>query len=1154
MLISYAQNLEDVILHRALQDVKRGFYIDVGANDPEHDSVTRLFYERGWRGINIEPVDYFYNRLRERRMWEDNLQCAASNAEGELTLYEVEGTGLSTSDPLAAAQYAAQDRRVVERLVPMKTLTAICSEYAPDTIHFLKIDVEGAETLVLEGLDLHRFRPWIILVEAVDAITREPNHSGWEPMVLAGGYRFVYFDGLNRFYLAEEEMHRERFFAAPPNVFDDYIRYDEWLRRRHVPELKTHIAGQETRIKKIEHDLHRARHDLLSAQQAYHNLNAQYHLVLNSLSWRMTRWLRVASKIRRRITDLPWIIRKLKPLLMKFPWLYDRLYVIYSRRKSSPVQDAGSAEIDSYIRRDLQSLPAASPSEKPLLVFISPLPPARSGIADYSMALLKRLQKHYTIIAVCENTVSLDPLPEGISVVSGEEYLSSGSVLNRHLYHFGNSAHHIWMLPLLERFPGSVMLHDLFLSGLYHSLARKLSVPIQTYLFADHGYDALQCVEEHGVHEALVRYPLNRSVISRADAILVHSHYSYSRLDTPNRYKIPFPKALPVPTLSPLEAKERLGFAPSDFLVCTFGFIGPSKCARELIEAWGHSSLSADSAAHLVFVGELPNNGYADELVALANELPNPAQIRFTGYCDAQRYAEYLAASDLVVQLRRDSRGETSAAAFDALSHAKVLLVNANGAMGEFPSDVVVSIPDRFTPADLSVALDELHGRESLRARIASAAFEYVKTAHDPERSALAYRDAIESAYARGAYAPYREALAASADIKTLVNLRTPKTSPTLFIDVSDVAHHDLRTGIQRVVRSILHYISLFPQGYRIAPVRLEGGRYLHAHRFMARFLGFSSSALEDTPASIREGDVFLGLDLYVGHIAQNAPLFHAMRDRGVKIHFVVYDILPLRFPHFFPPETYPQFVNWFGIVCEVSTSLCCISRAVADDVADWLDHHPRACDRPLRIESFPLGADIENSAPTTGITPDQRSQFDAIRSEKTVLMVGTIEPRKGHEQALAAFELLWAQGSDAALIIVGKAGWMVDDLIHRLRSHPEKNRRLFWFEGASDELLNLVYGRSDLLLAASYGEGFGLPLIEASRHGIALLVRDIPVFREVAGEYARYFRADSPSELAAAIAEWFDTPSHPSGSLPYATWRESSDVLMDRVLRNPYP
>lgn len=1098
-LISYAKNSEDILLYRALHDVENGSYIDIGSADPQIDSVSVLFYERGWRGINICPDENVYLKMKSHRIWEQNLR----------TLSE-----LSISDDISLT----------------------------NEIHFIRIHRMGEERTLLAELLKNSLRPWIFLIRSIDHETSELFQPAWEPFLLENGYAFVYFDGANRFYCAKEHAERIRSFEVPLNISDNYIRHGEWERMRQNEMLKAQSHAQNKIIQKYRNDLH-------TAQQAYHNLNAQYDLTIHSLSWRITHWLREASRIRRQLTSVSWIIRKLKPFLLKFPRLYNLLYNVYNRRKPASV-DAEFAQIDSYIQKDLQNGLLTLPTEKPVLVFISPLPPARSGIADYSMALLEKLQTHYTLIAVCENPSSIDPLPNGVTVVSAEEYLSGGSVLNRHLYHFGNSAHHIWMLPLLERFPGSVMLHDLFLGGLYHSLSRSLFLPIETYLFADHGYDALRCVEEYGVHEALIRYPLNRSIISKADAILVHSNYSYSRLDTPHRYKIPFPKELPEQPLSPLQAKERLGFAPSQFLVCSFGFIGPSKCARELIEAWGRSSLSEDTAAQLLFVGELPANSYADELVALANELPNPAQVRFVGYCDAQRYADYLAASDLIVQLRRDSRGETSAAAFDALSHSKVLLVNANGTMGEFPSDAVVSIPDRFTIADLSIALDELYRRESLRHAMAEAAREYIRTAHDPVLCALAYRDAIESAYARGAYAPYREALAASADTKVLLNLRTPKTSPTLFIDVSDVSHHDLRTGIQRVVRSILHYISLSSRGYRIAPVRLEGGRYCHAHRFMARFLGLSSSALEDAPASMREGDIFLGLDLYVGHIAQNAPLFHSMHERGVKIHFVVYDILPLRFPHFFPPETYPQFLNWFGLISEVSDSLCCISRAVAEDVADWLDANPVLRDTPLRIESFPLGADIENSAPTTGITPDQQSQFDAIRSEHTVLMVGTIEPRKGHAQALSAFELLWEQGSDAALVIIGKAGWMVDNLTQRLRSHPEKNRRLFWFEGSSDELLNLVYERSGLLLAASYGEGFGLPLIEASRHGIPLLVRDIPVFREVAGEYARYFQASSPSELASALVEWFDNSSEPIRDLPYTTWRESSDVLMGLVLK----
>jgi glycosyltransferase involved in cell wall biosynthesis len=128
----------------------------------------------------------------------------------------------------------------------------------------------------------------------------------------------------------------------------------------------------------------------------------------------------------------------------------------------------------------------------------------------------------------------------------------------------------------------------------------------------------------------------------------------------------------------------------------------------------------------------------------------------------------------------------------------------------------------------------------------------------------------------------------------------------------------------------------------------------------------------------------------------------------------------------------------------------------------------------------------------------------------------------------------------------------MVDDVCEKLRTHAELNQRLFWLEGISDEYLEKVYAASTCLIAASYGEGFGLPLIEAAQHGLPILARDIPVFREVAGEHAAYFKAETPSELAAVMKSWlsdYQKNKHPKSSgMNYLTWKESAEILMSKI------
>ena len=247
--ISYAQNLEDVLLWRALGGIERGFYVDVGAYHPDSDSVTRAFYDRGWSGLNIEPLAEAARRLIAARPRDVTLQVAIGAEAGEMPFYRIDGSGLSTLDPEIAAQHEAAGLRVTPGRVRVSTLAEICTLHAQPEIHFLKIDVEGAERAVLEGADLVRFRPWIVLVEATAPTTSRPTHAGWEPLLLEAEYDFVWFDGLNRYYVAHERHDRlAPAFSSQPNVFDDFMRDRDSALIGRAAALETEVAMLRERI------------------------------------------------------------------------------------------------------------------------------------------------------------------------------------------------------------------------------------------------------------------------------------------------------------------------------------------------------------------------------------------------------------------------------------------------------------------------------------------------------------------------------------------------------------------------------------------------------------------------------------------------------------------------------------------------------------------------------------------------------------------------------------------------------------------------------------------------------------------------------------------------------------------------------------------
>jgi FkbM family methyltransferase len=238
IFISYAQNQEDVMLYRALRDVKHGFYIDVGAQDPVIDSVTKAFYDRGWHGINIEPSTEYFQKLQNERPHDINLAIAVGREPGVSAFYEVLHTGLSTTRERYAQRHSEAGYEVQRREVPCTTLDRICAESRVATVHFLKIDVEGAEREVLEGCSFEAVRPWLVLVEATEPNSDQTNFLEWEDLLISRSYRFVYFDGLNRFYAAEEHADLARHLSRPPNVLDDYVGYALWRTRADLEALR----------------------------------------------------------------------------------------------------------------------------------------------------------------------------------------------------------------------------------------------------------------------------------------------------------------------------------------------------------------------------------------------------------------------------------------------------------------------------------------------------------------------------------------------------------------------------------------------------------------------------------------------------------------------------------------------------------------------------------------------------------------------------------------------------------------------------------------------------------------------------------------------------------------------------------------------------
>ena len=636
------------------------------------------------------------------------------------------------------------------------------------------------------------------------------------------------------------------------------------------------------------------------------------------------------------------------------------------------------------------------------------------------------------------------------------------------------------------------------------------------------------------------------------------------------------------------KAREAVGFTDDDFVVCSFGLLGPSKLNHRLLEAWLASRLSEHNNSYLVFVGENHCGGYGQGLLIRIGNSRARKRIRITGWADADTFRQFLAAADVAVQLRTLSRGEMSAAVLDCMSHGLATIVNANGSMAELAEEAVWMLPDEFDNAALIEALETLWREPERRRALEARAREVIRTRHAPAECALRYADAIERFHRRAEPAPpaLLRAIAAQkafapkdTELQYLstthaATLPLPRRAKRLFLDVSATCRNDLKTGIERVARAlILALLDAAPSGYRVEPVYLSnaggGWRYRYARRYTLGLMECPTDVLADEIVEPECGDLLVGLDISGDLLiqAEREGLYIDYRNRVVMVYYMVYDLLPIAMPDVFPPRADETHAKWLQAVSKFDGAIY-ISKAVADEFAGWQKDagFEWTSRRPFSIAWLHLGADIENTAASRGLPDNTERTLRRLRARPTFLMVGTVKPRKAYLQVLDALTQLWQDGLEINLVIVGKEGWkdLPDDMrrdipktVDRLRNHPEVGKRLFWLEGISDEYLEKVYGASACLIAASYGEGFGLPLIEAAQHKLPIITRDIPVFREVAGEHAFYFKGNDPKALANAIEEWLalhDKNYHPkSDDMPWLTWKESAATLLQCLLGEDY-
>lgn len=800
------------------------------------------------------------------------------------------------------------------------------------------------------------------------------------------------------------------------------------------------------------------------------------------------------------------------------------------------------------------------------------MPPAKTGIATYSSNLISKLDSKAEITVFCpgeSNWVA----PSNCHVIDfkGDPFaLKSLADFDQIIYHFGNNPwFHLDIYKVFLNWPGHVVLHDLVLYFLIAGLGRGGLIKEFGKLYGpgrlEEMWELFSACPEGDIlrYEKPSRYPYLDHLLKKAKSVIVHNNTSAKKLTEMRSGKkikvIPllyYPDQVARTASVDIQGlRTELGVDQDDVLLGIFGFIGPSKRIEYVLRATRKAlNRNPNLPIRILIVGEGPP--LADEIEGCHLR----DKVIELGFVSDEKFADYLATVDIVANLRYPSMGESSASLIQALSFAKPTIATNNASFSELPDNVVAKVSYGANEVDeISTILQRLVERPDLREEMGRTARQYVETNCAPEKVAELYLDHLR---ADGIGEP--PCIDGNKDdINENVSISSSQTVPPiglrqLLLDVTQIANNDLRTGIERITRSLVReLLKSPPSGFDVIPVCRSEHGFCCATNFITNMLNMAETGLENELVETHRGDIYLDLEWSPEGVQETRQTLEEFRLQGVGVYFLIFDILPLQFPKYFPPYIEPTTRQWIKDITEIADGLICISRTVADQVSDWIARNPPDRKTPIRIGAFHLGADIENSLPSLGMQPDSESILEALRSRPTFLMVGTVEPRKGYAQALNAFQHLWTKGKDINLVVVGKQGWMVEDLAEQLRTNKEAGKRLFWLDGISDEMLLKVYEASTALLVASEGEGFGLPIIEGAQHGLPIIARELPVFYEVAGEHACYFSGKGKKQLATTIEKWLESnalgKAPKSESLIFLTWQESANQLLSSLVRDAW-
>jgi len=791
-------------------------------------------------------------------------------------------------------------------------------------------------------------------------------------------------------------------------------------------------------------------------------------------------------------------------------------------------------------------------SVKARLAWVSPLPPEKSGISYYTLDLSSALVQHYDCTFVCgDSDASSAKFPwlniKGYNWLK-EEYCTFDYIV----YNIGNSSYHIDIYEILAAVPGVVVLHDVFVGGIFLSQAQEFPSLLIDQALYSHG---LQKVQKAGSQNSEIFWNLssNRTIIERSLSVSIHSQHAHALLEDDYRHSIEWrefgtkikrlfhPRNVSISAHDDLE--RRLNDSKDDSIPLAFvtlGIVGESKLTKEIIRAWIKAKSDSMIGSRLIIAGGYDIGFENDPLFVEAKR----QGVEFTGWLEDQEYTEVIRSSHIAIQLRRSSRGETSGTVLDCLSHGLPVITCSEGALSELPEDVVsfIGVDENIVDSlvEMFVSARSCYPEYRQKARrgldmvctslrpikYISLLESILKESYKDEcllsidrRIALAHGNTLASMnkdYREQAFLFAKNYCSSPCTVHSLRKRR-------ILVECTMTETHKETTGIQRVVNRLIRTMTAeCPQDCEVLPVRLDKNypeQLVFAAEYAKLLFGLHQQP-SDFFVEVATNDILLLPDLNPCLHKLFYSYFKRLERQDVSVWFVVHDLIAVTHPEYFRSGAAQEISSWL-IDALSFNGLIAVSETTKYEALRFAMANQIAIDES-QITTIHLAGDIDEDAPTFEKT------VRPLYSERDIrlLMVGTIEPRKGHLAVLKAIQKIVASG-DYRLDIVGKMGWLSESDQAEFVELTTNIDNICWHGIVSDSELAHMYASAHILVLASYAEGFGLPLIEALKIGCDIVARDIPIFREVVSSYAEYspshvefFLDDSPEEIVTCIQD----------------------------------